>query len=541
MARLQLSFLGTFRVTLDEQPVTGFESAKVRSLLAYLATQSESAHPRGVLTGLLWPEQPEEGARANLRQALSNLRRALGDHDSPAPFLLVSRDTVQFNAAADAWLDVAAFNALLDTSNRHAHRRAELCTPCSQWLAQAVELYRGPFLDGLFVQDSVALEEWMLLQREVLQRKVLQALYQLAAYHERRGAYDEAYTFALRQIQLDPWREEAHRQAMRVLMHRGERTAALAQYESCRRLLEEGLGVEPSEETTALYRQIRSAPDDTPLTANKLALPSTHPHNLPPQPTPFVGRERELAECAQLIEQQEYRLISLVGQGGSGKTRIALQAASEQIESFDDGVRYVSLAPVQSSDYLASTIGAALGLSFSGQKDERTQLLDELRDKDMLLVLDNFEHLLDAVDLVAAILQAPGVTILTTTRERLNLQGEWVVSVEGLPYPQDGASEPPESYPAVRLFLQSARRVESHFAPDGEEMAAVARICRMVGGLPLALELAAAWTPVLSCEEIGLEISRSLDFLATNLHDIPERHRSLRAVFDYSWNRLSRE
>ena len=483
MAKLQLSFLGTFHVTLDGQTVTGFESGKVRALLAYLATQPESAHSRSVLTGLLWPEQSEDVARANLRQALSNLRRALGDQDSQPPFLLISRETVQFNAAADSWLDVVAFNALLETCNRHVHRRAELCTPCSRWLTEAVGLYRGPFLAGLFVHDSVSLEEWIILQREILQRKVLQALYQLAAYHERRGAYNEAYNFALRQVELDPWREEAHRQIMRVLVLRGERTAALAQYEVCRKVLEEGLGVVPAEETTALYQQIRSAQDDTPLRPDQLALPSTHPHNLPPQPTPFIGREQELAEVARLIEEQEYRLISLVGQGGSGKTRIALQVASEEIESFRDGVRFVSLAPVHSSGYLVSTIGAPLGISFSGQKDERTQLLDELREKEMLLVLDNFEHLLDAVavNLLTAILQqAAGVTILTTARERLNMQGEWVVAVEGLPCPEVGGSELPERFPAVQLFLQSARRVNSRFTPTIEEEAAVVRICRMV-------------------------------------------------------------
>jgi DNA-binding SARP family transcriptional activator/predicted ATPase len=543
MARLEMSFFGPFSVSLDGQPITGFESSKVRALLAYLAMQPERAHTRSALTALLWPEQAEDSARANLRQALSNLRRAIGDPGAPAPFLLISREAIQFDAAADSWLDVAAFTDLLDTCRRHAHRRAELCAPCAGWLTRAVTLYRGAFLDGLFAQDSVALEEWMLLQQEVLQRRALGALYQLAAFHERRGAYDEAYRFAMRQIQLDPWREEAHRQVMRVLALRGERTAALAQYETCRRLLDQGLGVEPAEETAALYRQIRAAPDETSLTPDQFALPSTRPHNLPPQLTPFIGRERELARLAELIEQQEYRLISLVGQGGSGKTRVALQAAAEQIEAFADGVRYVSLASVPSSGYLVSTIGAALGLAFSGQKTERTQLLDELRTKEMLLVLDNFEHLLDAVDLLATILQqAAGVTLLITTRERLNLQGECVVAVEGLPYPLAETVEPPESFPAVQLFLQSARRVDSRFAPaTAEEAAAVVRICQMVGGLPLAIELAAAWTPVLSSAEIHREISGNLDLLATRLRDVPERHRSLRAVFDYSWHRLSPE
>ena len=404
-------------------------------------------------------------------------------------------------------------------------------------------LYRGAFLDGLFAQDSVALEEWMLLQQEVLQRQALAALYQLAAYHERRGAYDEAYRFAMRQIQLDPWREEAHRQVMRVLALRGERTAALAHYETCRRLLDQGLGVAPAEETAACTARIRAAPDETSLTPDQLALPSLRPHNLPPQLTPFIGREGELARLAQLIEAQEDRLISLVGQGGSGKTRVALQAAAEQIETFADGVRYVSLASVPVSGYLVATIGAALGLAFSGQKDERKQLLDELRSKEMLLVLDNFEHLLDALDLLAAILQqAAGVTLLITTREKLNMQGEYVVALEGLPYPLAETVEPPETFPAVQLFLQSARRVDSRYAPaTAEDVAAVVSICRMVGGLPLAIELAAAWTPVLSTAEIFREISGNLDLLATGLRDVPERHRSLRAVFDYSWDRLSPE
>jgi predicted ATPase/DNA-binding SARP family transcriptional activator len=586
MARLQLSLMGALQVALDGQAVTGFRFGKVRALLAYLAVQPEHAHSRDALTGLLWPEQPEEVARTNLRQALSNLRRTIHDASAVPPFLLISREAVQFNQASDSWSDVAAFTTLLDASNRHVHRRPELCTPCSQRLTEAVKLYRGPFLDGLFVHDSVAFEEWLVLQREELHRRVLKALYQLAAYHERRGAYDEAYSYAWRQIEVDPWREEAHCQAMRVLVLRGERTAALAQYETCRRYLREGLGVEPSKETTALYERIRMAEGDSdaPLTLDQLVLPSVRPHNLPPQPTPFIGRERELTELAQLIERPECRLISLVGQGGSGKTRIALEAAAEQIGAFSDGVYFVPLAPVRSSEFLASTIGAALGFTFSGQKDEQTQLLDELRDKEMLLVLDNFEHLLDAGDLrpssfgasslVAAILQrAQGVMILVTTRERLNLQGEWVLGVDGLPYPDaedEGtggremsgtrttnrssemeaslsaekggrSSDVLESYDAARLFVQSARRMDSSFALRVEDRPAVVRICQLVGGLPLAIELAAAWAPVLSSGDIAQEIAKNLDFLATHMRDVAERHRSMRAVFDHSWNLLSEE
>jgi DNA-binding SARP family transcriptional activator/predicted ATPase/uncharacterized protein HemY len=551
MARLQLSFLGALQVSLDGQPVSGFESGKVRALFAYLATGQERTHSRDELLGLLWPEQPDSTARSNLRQALYDLRRTIRDSDSDPPFLLVSRENIQFNPEGDSWVDVAAFVELLDVCAHHAHRRPELCTPCSQRLTEAVDLYRGPFLDGFFLHDSVPLEEWVLLQREMLQRRVLQALQQLAAYHERRGAYDVAYEYARRQLEIDPWREEAYLQAMRVLVLRGERTSALTLYDTCRRALEEGLGVEPAEEISALYERIRAAGNDTPLTRQQLALPSVRRHNLPPQPTPFIGRERELAELARLIERPECRLISLVGQGGSGKTRLGLQAAAEQIEAFSDGVCFVPLAAVQSSDYLPSAIGAALGVSFSGQGDERTQILNILSDKEMLLVLDNLEHLLDGVDLVSAILQrASGVTILTTSRERLNLQGEWSLAVEGLPYPETGTPGPIDGYSAVELFLQSARRADSSFALRGDDkltagaeddVDAAVRICRLAGGLPLAIEMAAGWTPVLSCSEIADEIARNLDFLDARMRDIPERHRSMRVVFDHSWRLLSPE
>ncbi|MBF6614272.1 MAG: tetratricopeptide repeat protein [Chloroflexi bacterium] len=542
MARLQLSLLGALQIALDGQQVSGFESGKVRALLAYLALHANRAQNRDALVGLLWPEQPEEAARANLRQALANLRRAISDANADPPFLLVSRDAVQFNPAGDSWVDVGAFTALMDACDRHVHRRIEACTSCAHRLTQAVELYRGPFLDGLFVQESVAFEEWLILQREALHRRALQALFQLAAYHERRGAYDEAYHYASQQLELEPWREEAHRQVMRVLVLQGERTAALAQYDTCRRLLLAGLSVEPSEATTALYERIREAEGDAPLAREELALPSARPHNLPPQPTPFIGRERELAELAELIERPECRLITLVGQGGSGKTRMALQAAAEQIGAFSDGVYFVPLAPVESSQFLVSTIGTAMGFSFSVQRDARTQLLNELSDKELLLVLDNFEHLMDATDLIIAILQqAAGVTILATARERLNLQGEWAVAVEGLPYPDLESVDSLENYAALQLFVQSARRTESSFALNSQVRLAVLRICRLVGGLPLAIELAAGWVSVLSANEIAQEIENNLDFLATQLKDVPARHRNMRAVFDRSWSLLSEQ
>jgi DNA-binding SARP family transcriptional activator len=246
MARLALSSLGPFQATLDGEPVTAFESNKVRALLAYLAVEVDRPHRREKLAGLLWPEWPDRAARSNLRYALSNLRQAIGDQQATPPFLHISRHTIQFNSASDAWVDVTAFAELLGAR-----------TQTTSELEETVGLYHGEFLEGFYVSDSVSFEEWMLFKREQIGRQVLSALHCLAAAYERRGEYERALFHAWRQVELEPWREKARRQLMRLLALNGQRGAALAQYETCRRALAEELGVEPAQETTGLYEQIR--------------------------------------------------------------------------------------------------------------------------------------------------------------------------------------------------------------------------------------------------------------------------------------------
>lgn len=268
---------------------------------------------------------------------------------------------------------------------------------------------------------------------------------------------------------------------------------------------------------------------------------AAHPHNLPPQATPFLGREEELAAVAQLIGDPACRLITLTGPGGMGKTRLSLQVAAEQIESFPHGVYFVPLAPLSGPEYIISTIADALRFSFYGREDPQVQLLNYLREKTLLLVLDNFEHVVAGAGLLAAILEnAPHVKLLVSSRERLNLHGEWVYPLGGLAVPAAAAAAI-DGYSAVELFVQTARRVQAGFTLAPEDPPDVARICRLVEGVPLGIELAASWTRVLSCAEIAQEIAQSMDFLATTMRDLPARHRSLRAVFDYSWALLPPE
>jgi predicted ATPase/DNA-binding SARP family transcriptional activator len=538
MTHLSLSVLGMLQVSLDGRPVVGFESNKTRALLAYLAVEAERPHSRDELAELLWPNQSDQVARNNLRQTLANLRHAIGDRTVDPAFLFVTRETVQFNASSDAWLDAGEFTDLLTACDTHVHRRPETCKSCAGRLQQASELYCGNFLEQFFLNDSTAFEEWALVKREDLRRLALHALYRLADYHERRGTFELALRHALRQLAFDPWREEAHRQAMRALALSGQRTAALAQYETCRHVLAEELGTEPSRETTTLYEQIKI---EDPSARRK---DEAEQHTVLPAPaTSFIGRDEELADIGWLLENPACRLVTLAGPGGIGKTRLALQAAAEQAESFDGGVYFVSLAPLSSIDFFVAAIADAVKFTFTSQQDPKEQLLRHLRDskRDMLLLLDNFEQLLAGTGLVGEILQrVPQVTLLVTSRERLNVQGEWVFEVHGLQVPGD---ERFEGCSAIELFVQSARRAWADFTLSPQDAPFVINICRLAEGIPLAIELAAAWVRVISCQEIAHEIEQSLAFLNTSLRDDrrPDRHRSMQAVFDHSWNLLSGE
>lgn len=264
------------------------------------------------------------------------------------------------------------------------------------------------------------------------------------------------------------------------------------------------------------------------------------PHNLPKQPTPFVGREHELQDLANLLNQADVSLVTITAPGGMGKTRLALQAAEQFLQSKFKGIYLVELAPLSSAEHIVPTIADAVGFRFSANGEPRQQLLDYFREKRLLLVMDNFEHMLAGATLVGDILaHAPHIKIIVTSRERLNLRGETVLTIGGMDFPDWETPEDAIAYSAVKLFMQGARRAQPGFELAADDLKYVARICRLVRGMPLGIELAAAWVDMLKLAEIADEIGKSLDFLEADLRDLPERHRSLRAVFDYSWDLLS--
>jgi len=257
MACLTLSFLGVFQVTLDGTIVARFGTDKTRALLAYLALESERAHPRPALAGMLWPDLADDAARHSLRQTLLRLRGALGQAAS-AQFLLATPETLAFNRAGDYALDVDDFTARVHACQRHTHSALNECAACSARLRRAVELYRGELLADLFIGESAPFEEWVLVRRELAHRQMLESLDALTAYHTARGEYARARDYAARQIELEPWREEGHRALMHAFALEGQRGAALAQYDICRKILAREFNAAPSEETTQLHQKIRA-------------------------------------------------------------------------------------------------------------------------------------------------------------------------------------------------------------------------------------------------------------------------------------------
>jgi predicted ATPase/DNA-binding SARP family transcriptional activator len=562
MPEQKLFLLGPPRLERDGELVR-INRRKALALLCYVAV-TDQTHRRETLATLFWPDTATALAHSYLRRDLSVLNKELGPG-----CLDVDRDQVgparEGGAGAGLWVDVNHFRRLLQECETHDHPSDETCPQCMPLLGEAVALHRGDFMTGFSLPDSSGFDDWQLFEQETLRRELTTAIHALVRGHSAQGEYEAGIAYTRRWLQLAPWDEKAHRQLMVLLTWDGDRSAALRHYHECVRVLEDELDQPPDGATLKLYEAIRDGQPPTPPVLAESPAPPPPPvvvgRALPPASTPFVNRASELAEIEELlVHEPACRLLTLVGPGGIGKTRLALQAASQVLDAFPSGVQPVPLAPIQSADLLIPTIAYALGLVFQGRLQPQAQLFNYLREKVILLLLDNFEHLLEGAELLPKILeQAPGVKLIVTSRVRLNLRAEWVRHVQGLDYPTTDDLElapaldeavsgmvlkatggvSSQGYSSVRLFLESVRRVVPDFHLSQEERVAVVRICRLVEGMPLGLELAAAWARVIPILEIEQEIRRSLDFLSTEMRDVPARHRDLRAVFEQSWRLLS--
>jgi predicted ATPase/DNA-binding SARP family transcriptional activator/tetratricopeptide (TPR) repeat protein len=526
---LRISTLGRVAIERDGLAITDLASRKVEALLIYLACTGRH-HPRELLADLLWDDRSQRQAMANLRVVLSSLRKTLG------PFVSISRTTAALDPGTHLSLDTsqleAAVSAAQSAQGIHSSAAAEQ-------LSAAVALYHGDFLAGFFVTEAAGFETWAAAERERLHRLALDGLQRLGRWYLSEGQYGEAMAASTRLLELDPLAEAGHRQLMEALARRGQRSEALAVYEGLEATLWRELGVEPARATRELLEAIQ---------ADRLAVPraaegvqAKPPIRLPAPATSLLGRETELDEIKTLFFEQGARLLTIVGPGGVGKTSLALEAARQLVDHFAGGAAFISLAPLLSDEAIVPSLAQALQFKPEGgeTRDAKNQLLDYLADKRLLLVLDNFEHLLGGAPLLTEILiAATQVKLLVTSRERLKLQAEHVYPLQGIPFSFKETVEEAKRSPAVQLFLQHGKRVRSGYEPQVEDIEALQQILQLVEGMPLAIILAASWLELLSPLEIAAEIERSLGFLEADYRDLPQRQRSMRAVFETTWARL---
>lgn len=560
MSRLSLRLFGVPQIEVDDKAIE-INRRKAVALLVYLAV-TQQRHARDAVATMFWPEADQRRARASLRSALWALNKT-----AVAQWLLVGSETVALGPRPETGdtagaakktldVDVIRFRDLLAASQRHDHAVDAACAPCLDTLAEAVSLYQDDFLAGFTLPDTPQFDEWCFFQANALREELATALRDLMALYNAQGDPEGAIPPARRLVALDPLDEPAQRTLMQQYAEAGQRSAAIRQYEICRQTLQSELGVEPAPETKALGERLQSgawrsgseeergADEGAAAGADKARIP----HNLPPNPTPLVGRRKEVAAVTAFLDDQTRRLLTITGPGGIGKTRLALAAAAEQLAqtNFPDGVYFVPLAPLSDPEALVPAMAEAIGYPFQADKrSPRQQIVDFLGHKSILLLLDNFEHLLrahdgDGADLVADLLQrAPHLKIVVTSREPLNLYEEQRYPLRGLGTADGRGGDAGTQYAAADLFLQSVRRRQPHFEVTVADSAPLAEICRLVEGMPLALEMAASWSDVLSLREIAAELRQSLDLMETNVRDLPARHRSMRAAFDTSWQSLS--
>jgi predicted ATPase/DNA-binding SARP family transcriptional activator/Tfp pilus assembly protein PilF len=482
-------------------------------LVAFLAAR-ETWVSREELVLLFWSEADEASGRQNLRQLLYRARSLVFGHHLETETLRVRYSGIS---------DIVLFKKALHEQD---------------WAA-ALELYTAEFLLNTNPVGSLEFESWLEFEREELQSGWRNAVLQRAAQLEGLSEFAAGFQCLDTALKHDPLNDEFVRAMLKLARSAKLEQVGLSIFERFGREFKHALELDVPEDIRDLAHGLRTGLISLPTgenTVQREVKTLLNQGNLPINMTAFVGRQNELLEVRYRCLDPECRLLTLVGAGGIGKTRLALEVARQSEGEFQDGVIFVSLAPLENPSLLEATILEALGLKMVGDQAQQ-QLIESLRDKNLLLVLDNFEHLLESSAVVSIILEhALNVRVLATSREALGLRGEWVIELEGLPNPDHFSAL--ESQDAANLFSTSARRVNSSFKLELGDLPDFSRICKAVAGMPLGLEIASSWTRVLSLGEIAEELERDPDSLEISSRDLPLRQRSLRAVFEHSWNLL---
>lgn len=505
---ISVKVLGPILVEVDGRPVAGFRSHKTLALLAYLVVERRAV-ARNYLAELLWPDVTTTEGRGHLRRALHDLSQKL-----PGA-LVVDYYTAQFNPLLLARTDLALFES-------------QRLQPDGPALEQAAALCRGQLLEGIMLDDCSVYETWLAVEREAWLSKATGVLEELLRRHMATPRFDLALGLAWQLLRLDPWCEEYYFRVMLLLTRKGDLAHAVKVYRGYRRALVKEMNLEPSDEIEALYTRIQQTR-------------SRRPGNIPHCLTPVVGRTRELATLAQNLADPTCRLLTLTGLSGIGKTRLAIEAAARANSTaghlFLDGAFLVRLDTVTTAAHFLATTAQALGMTSAARNVPLNRVLARIEDREILLVLDGFDQLIAHRAMLLTLLESsPKLKLLVTCQERLRLPAEWTLPLKGLAHTADEEGVAPA---ALNLF-QASMQSYGYDSLSAEDVAIAARFCRLLEGIPLALELAAAWMSNSSFRRSPDTRERNLDVLLSR--DAPAaRYNSLRVALAPIWDRLMTE
>ena len=514
----QIRLLGSPRFHLGdavyEPPPT-----KATALLCYLALKGGWCS-RDELLYVFYADTPESAARRNLRQILTTVRRLPYSHD-----LESEHSRVRWPSDVDV----------------HAFERAVTEGDVSR----AGGLFGGVLLEGFTTLDAPEFQAWLALRRDELFGRWRELL--LGNATELQPSRAAAWLQGL--LRHDSLDEDALQAYLQVSLDGGQPSNALRAYNAFRHNLRSELGVDPSPATQALAAQLQArrgaeavvSTVPPPAATRRVAI--AEPALLPGAGTAFVGRLREVAAATDLLQEQECRLLTILGAGGVGKSRLAWEVARANVAAFPDGCAFVGLDALTSPDAIPSTLAAALGIELTDQTEPLLQVVDAIGDARVLVVLDNFEHLREGTSVCSRLLAGcPNLTLFVTSRGRLNLIEEWVLPLGGLSMPTaDDARHAALESDAFTLFVKRATQVRNDFTLGAAEADAVVEICRLLDGYPLAIEIAATWVRALPCADIAASLRRGIDLLHRSTLNVPERHKSMRATLEHSWALLTSE
>lgn len=558
MAELKLFTLGPPRLERDGHPID-LNLRKALALLIYL-TVTAQPQSRDTLATLLWPDSDQREARGRLRRTLHRLRDELG-----VDVVQVANDTLQLDQTAHLWFDGANF---LQHAARGLAVHGGADADQIEHLRAAEALYTDDFLAGWTVAESAAFDEWQFFERERLREILAQVLERLVRSYAAQGTWEAAIPYARRWVALDPLHEAAQRELMTVYAWAGQQAAAVRQYKECVRILGAELGVAPDDETMALYDAIRfrrfpppaegpaarsqtgatafprredhqaplptaaiSPQADNDRTQTGVDEPAQPPFVVPAPPTPMVNRVAEVQTICTHLRDRRIRAVTITGIGGIGKTRLALEAAHALHNDFRDGVYFVGLAALKDAALVADGIAQVLGVKERPGQRVSTTLSEHIGSKHLLLVLDNFEHVVTAAPLVSDLLAAcPALRVLVTSRAALNIRAEHQLRLEPL-----------TDADAVQLFVQRAQAAGAILTTNEASITVYSAICQRLDRLPLAIELIAVRARTLAPLDLLRLLDRPLHALVRGPRDVPARHQTLRTAIRWSYDLLDAE